>query len=539
MTRKKVSNFEVTVRRFFSVLTALILLVSATSAVAAPSQNANKEAAVASEKENNGKDSPNASDKSNNGKSELDHGNSNKGLNGQSDNKGNSASKGRKKASKKINDQRMVALNVVLKASATPDFFAQISELGTVVSTINEINSFTFRTEFGNLEDLRDFDEVKSVNEDAERRIIPVVSQTSADIGALTGGAGSWNLDMINVTEGTGNSTTRVVEQTGSGTYVAVIDTGLLKTWRSYFDESNIATEYGAAFGGGGGERGTVSRQPNKWELDQDSHGIHVTSTILGFKQATRTITGVAPDTKVIPIKVLGQNGSGWSSVVAAGITYVANLKAGPLASHPVIINMSLSGPTLDGMEQEAIDYAISVGVIVVASAGNSGEAGMGYPGAYAPVISVASAGWTGEWSDATWWRDSDVPENGAANAYISDFSSRAREGQQLDVAAPGSWIVGPYQTNGQLSWYFLGGTSMASPHVAGLAALMMQKNGSMSQSVVESKLKISVNAFSTSSAFVRPYIGIAEVSISWPMNSTGTGLVDAVKALSSVLVAP
>ena len=79
----------------------------------------------------------------------------------------------------------------------------------------------------------------------------------------------------------------------------------------------------------------------------------------------------------------------------------------------------------------------------------------------------------------------------------------------------------------------------MASPHVAGLAALMMQKNGSMSQSVVESKLKGSVNAFSTSSAFVRPYIGIAEVSISWPMNSTGTGLVDAVKALSSVSVAP
>ena len=168
MTHKKVSNFAVTVRSSFSIVSAFILLVSASSAVAAPSQNANEKAAVTSEKNYDGKDSPNASDKSNKGKSELDHGKSNKGLNGQPDNKGNSASNGRKKASRKINDQRMVALNVVLKASATPDLFAQISELGTVVSTINEINSFTFRTEFGNLEYLRDFDEVKSVNEDAE-----------------------------------------------------------------------------------------------------------------------------------------------------------------------------------------------------------------------------------------------------------------------------------------------------------------------------------------------------------------------------------
>ena len=59
---------------------------------------------------------------------------------------------------------------------------------------------------------------------------------------------------------------------------------------------------------------------------------------------------------------------------------------------------MSLGGPSLDAMEKAAIDYAIGKGVIIVASAGNEGEAGMGYPGAYAPVISVAAAGWVGEW---------------------------------------------------------------------------------------------------------------------------------------------
>jgi hypothetical protein len=63
-----------------------------------------------------------------------------------------------------------------------------------------------------------------------------------------------------------------------------------------------------------------------------------------------------------------------------------------------MVINMSLGGPSLEDIEKEALDYAISNGVIVVAAAGNEGEKGMGYPGAYAPVISAGSVCWTGEW---------------------------------------------------------------------------------------------------------------------------------------------
>ena len=62
------------------------------------------------------------------------------------------------------------------------------------------------------------------------------------------------------------------------------------------------------------------------------------------------------------------------------------------------MINMSLGGPVQEPVEKAAVDYAISAGVIIVASAGNEGEAGMGYPGAYAPVISVAASGWVDEW---------------------------------------------------------------------------------------------------------------------------------------------
>ncbi len=154
---------------------------------------------------------------------------------------------------------------------------------------------------------------------------------------------------------------------------------------------------------------------------------------------------------------------------------------------------MSLGGPTLEAMEQAAIDYAISKGVIVVASAGNEGYQGMGYPGAYEPVISVAASGWVSEWvGGGTWWYANDVADPLNPNDYyITDFSSRELPGQDLDVAAPGSWVVGPYQTNsGQLSYFFLGGTSMASPHVAGIAALMMQKNPNLTQFDVEGILE-------------------------------------------------
>lgn len=112
-------------------------------------------------------------------------------------------------------------------------------------------------------------------------------------------------------------------------------------------------------------------------------------------------------------MKVLNQNGSGWSSTIAGGIMHVAELKRTSLAAYPVIINMSLGGGVLDAIEQAAIDYAISKGVIIVASAGNSGpNSQMGYPGAYAPVISSAETGYVGQFPDGVppWWRNADVP---------------------------------------------------------------------------------------------------------------------------------
>ena len=202
---------------------------------------------------------------------------------------------------------------------------------------------------------------------------------------------------------------------------------------------------------------------------------------------------------------------------------------------------MSLGGPSLDAAEQAAMDYAISKGVIIVAAAGNEGDAGMGYPGAYAPVISAAAAGWTGQWLAGpdgnvnNWWYADDVADpTKAANFYIADFSSRLKAGQQLDVAAPGSWCVGPYQVNsGQLSYYYLSGTSMASPHVAGIVALMCQKKPSLSAADAESILKATAIPLPAGSRTVTLPGGATEVQ-SWGNDATGAGLVTADAALKA-----
>ena len=238
----------------------------------------------------------------------------------------------------------------------------------------------------------------------------------------------------------------------------------------------------------------------------------------------------------MIPVKVLNQNGSGWSSVIARGIVYVANLKATELTDFPVVINMSLGGPSMDPMEQRAIDFAISQGVIIVASAGNEGTAGMGYPGAYAPVISVAASGWVHEWFNNTtsWWYRLDVVEpTNPDDFYITDFSSRHLAGQDLDVTAPGSWIVGPYQTNGQLSFYFLGGTSMASPHVAGIVALMAQKDPALTAAGAENILESTAIALPAGCRMVKPGPFSAPVEYCWEDDASGAGLATADAALA------
>ncbi|WIV17218.1 S8 family peptidase [Paenibacillus polygoni] len=172
---------------------------------------------------------------------------------------------------------------------------------------------------------------------------------------------------------------------------------------------------------------------------DGNGHGTHVAGIAAAATNNGVGIAGMAPFASIIPIRSLDNNGNGLLSSVANGIVFAANNGA-----H--VVNLSLGSLANDSFLQAAVQYAWDRGAVVIASAGNSNSTIPVYPASLPGVVSVAST------------NSSDVK---------STFSNY---GTWVDVAAPGEQILSTYTGT---SYAYLSGTSMAAPHVSGLAALL------------------------------------------------------------------
>jgi subtilisin family serine protease len=216
---------------------------------------------------------------------------------------------------------------------------------------------------------------------------------------------------------------------------------------------------------------------------DDHGHGSHVAGTI-GALDNSAGVVGVAPGARIWPVKVLSAAGSGLVSQIVCGIDYVT-ANAGTID----VANMSLTGGgsddnncgnTNNDSEHRAICASVAAGVTYVVAAGNnSANAQNSIPAAYNEVITVSSlADFNGQ------------PGGGAAATCTSDqddtFSSFSNFGADVDIIAPGSCI---YSTTSGSSYTTMSGTSMASPHVAGAAALYRAVNPTASPATVRSAL--------------------------------------------------
>ncbi|MFJ4971456.1 S8 family peptidase [Streptomyces sp. NPDC088755] len=257
----------------------------------------------------------------------------------------------------------------------------------------------------------------------ADPSVAKVVQNKKFSINATQENPPSWGLDRVDQAGTAGDKAYNYPDAGGEGVTAYVIDTGVRVTHGDF--EGRATSGFDAV--------------DNDDDADDgNGHGTHVAGTIAGAAH------GVAKKAKIVGVRVLDDNGSGTTEQVIAGIDWVtAN------ASGPSVANMSLGGgadPALDGAVQKAIAAGITFGV----AAGNeSSDAGQGSPSRVPEAITVASSTEADEQSD------------------FSNF------GSVVDIYAPGSDITSTWNDS-DTGTNTISGTSMATPHVVGAAAVYL-----------------------------------------------------------------
>ncbi|WNB90851.1 S8 family peptidase [Bacillus sp. NEB1478] len=179
--------------------------------------------------------------------------------------------------------------------------------------------------------------------------------------------------------------------------------------------------------------------------MDLNNHGTHCAGIAAAATNNARGIAGMAPNVSILAVRVLDANGSGTLDDVANGIYYAVDNGA-------KVVSLSLGGTSGATSLQNAVNYAASKGVVVVAAAGNESTSAPSYPGYYSNAIAVAATG---------------------TNDTLASFSNY---GSWVDVAAPGVDIASTIRNGG---YAYMSGTSMATPLVAGIAGLLASQGRS------------------------------------------------------------
>jgi|GEM_PF-3933255 len=296
----------------------------------------------------------------------------------------------------------------------------------------------------------------------------------------------------------------------GENTVVAVVDSGVdmqhpdiaENIWKNP-GETGVVNGVDLATNGIDDDQNGFIDDVNGWNFvsntndptDDNGHGTHVSGTIAAVGNNSIGIIGVAPKAKIMPVKVLNDKGGGESSAVSQGIKYAVDMGAD-------VINLSL-GPggrcLVDPVKEDALRYAAKNGVIVVIAAGNSSDdVAMSCPlgmmvedrpivvSAHTPTSQLASFSNYGDFIDVSAPGGGDVDPNILPSTYTTNLSSNIlsllaqKHESNIDYLNKDSFKK-PFIFGDQDRYSRLAGTSMATPHVAGVAAVLISRFPSLS----------------------------------------------------------
>ncbi|MDE4039334.1 S8 family peptidase [Acinetobacter pittii] len=268
-------------------------------------------------------------------------------------------------------------------------------------------------------------------------KVVSVENDTIMKVDATTQSNPDWGLDRIDQKNLPLDSAYSYL-QTGSGTTAYIVDTGILSTHQQF--SGRVLSGYTAISDGNG-------------TSDCHGHGTHVAGTVGG------STYGVAKNVSLVPIRILGCDGSGASSNVIAGLDWI--LKNG---KKPAVVNMSLGGEANASLDS-AVENLFNNGYVMVVAAGNSNtDACSSSPARVSKAITVAA-------TDSTDTR-----------------ASYSNYGSCVDIFAPGSQINSSW-IGSNTATKVLNGTSMATPHVVGVVAEMLQSTPTAAPQTISTNL--------------------------------------------------